>query len=148
MRVTIRLAFALSLFLLTAGTVYAVTAREWQGAVLMIAGSAAALYIGISLRLAERHAALSTDIEPGSGEASEEPEEVPQTIWPFVASLAALLLVIGAVGIHWVLILSVIVFVGAGAGWFTEIQRQRIHASGGKVSALEGHEHADDRDRG
>ena len=88
-----------------------------------------------------------TDDSPGEGEPSEEPEEVPQTIWPFVVSIAALLLVIGAVGIHWVLILSAIVFVGAGAGWFLEIQRQRIHASGVGVSALKGHEQPDDRDR-
>jgi Cytochrome c oxidase subunit IV len=146
MKVTIRLAFGLSIFLVTAGTVYAVTAQEWQGAVLILACSAAALYIGISLRVAERHAALSTDIDPGAGEPSEEPEEVPQTIWPFVVSIAALLLVIGAVGIHWILILSVIVFVGAGAGWFMEIQRQRVHASGAEVSALQGHEQPDDRD--
>ena len=148
MKVTIRLAFGLALFLATVGTVYAVTAREYLGAVLILVCAVAALYIGLSFRSADRRAAHPTDLgapgEEGAGEP-EEPEEVEQTIWPFVLSIAALLGVVGAVGLRWVLIPSAIVFAGAGAGWFVEIQRQRIHSNPREaISTLEGHEQPDD----
>ena len=149
MKVTIRLAFGLALFLATAGTVYAVTAREYLGAVLILVCSAAALYIAISLKTEEGRADRPTDAEAEVEEEPEEPEEVAQTIWPFVASIAALTLVVGVVGIHWVLILSAILFIGTGAGWFVDIQRQRIHSrTHGEELALEGHEQPDDHDRG
>jgi NADH:ubiquinone oxidoreductase subunit 5 (subunit L)/multisubunit Na+/H+ antiporter MnhA subunit len=145
MRFAVRLAFGLAIFLAVAGIVYATTAQEWQGSVLLLVCSVAFVYVGISLRRGAR-------LAPGAGEeeeqAGEEPEEVPATIWPFVFSLAALALVIGAVGIHWVLVLAAILFIWAAVGWFTDIQRQRMHAEAEAASALQNDQkHGHDHDR-
>ena len=149
MRFTVRLAFGLALFLAIAGTVYAVTAREWLGGVLLLVLALVFVYVGISLRGGIRRNARTSDTGAAEGEGPEEPEEVSATIWPFVFSIAALTLVVGAVGIHWILILSAILFIWAAAGWFGDVQRQRMHAEAGDASALEDHQqHPDDHDRG
>jgi ABC-type Fe3+ transport system permease subunit len=149
MRFTIRLAFGLAIFLAIAGTAYALTAREYQGAILLLVCSLAFVYVGVSLRGGVRRSTHTSDTEDEEEGGAEELEEVSATIWPFVFSIAALALVVGAVGIHWVLILGAILFIAAAAGWFVDIQRQRMHADAGEVSALEGHEqHPDDHDRG
>jgi len=81
------------------------------------------------------------------------------TIWPFVFSIAALLLVVGIVGIRWILIPGGILFAGAAAGWFRDI-RQQWHPHGsatahadmqsnpaGGVSTLERKQQADENHR-
>ena len=146
MRLIVRLAFGLAVFLAVVGVVYAVTAGEPQGAILLLVCSAASVYIGVSLRGGFRRDKHAGDADEEEEEGQEEPEEIEQTIWPFVASIAALMLVIGIVGIHWVLVVAAILFVATAAGWFVDIQRQRVH-SAEEASTPEGQVHPDDHDR-
>ncbi len=132
MRSSIRLWFALAAFLALAGAVLTVTAGSSarQGSVLLFTCAAAALYIGLAIRHSERRFAR--------GQEPEEPEEpeVSGSIWPFVVSIAFVFVVIGAVGIRWVLVIGVIVLVVAGVGWFNDIQRQRLpHEHDGEPDA-------------
>ncbi len=153
MRVVMWISLGLGLFLAVAGTVYATTAYEWRGAVLLLVCAVAFLYVGIVLRGAFRRASAPGTQGAEAEEGPIEPEHVGPTIWPFVFSIAALLLVVGVVGIRWVLIPGAILFLGAGAGWFRDIERQKRHhgpAAGdvaGGVSALDGQQHTDHDDR-
>jgi hypothetical protein len=166
-----RIATGLAVFLAVAGVVYALTAREWQGTVLLLVCAAGSLYIGLVLRGAAQAGSLvageaareggppmaapaagseraSPEAEgartegavagearvegaarAGPEQSSPETEHVGPTIWPFVFSLAALLLVVGLVEIHWILIPGAILFVGAAAGWFVDIRRQHHPSS-------------------
>jgi hypothetical protein len=156
MRVAMRIALGLTVFLLVAGTVYYVASQEWRGSVMLIVLALAVLYIGLVFRGALRRASI-----PPTPETMTE-EEIPEahvgpTIWPFVVSLAAVLIVIGTVVARWVLIPGVILLIGAGAGWFVDIKNQwhpgELHAvgsgaaSGAPGSALHGEEHPDEADR-
>ncbi len=143
MRVGMRIGFGIALALLAAGIVYAFTAHEREGAVLLLLCAVAFAYVGLVLRRAVR-APASPEESSGparpAGQHSGEPETVEPSIWPFVFSVAALALVVGVVGAHWVLIPGGIVFVGAAAGWFTDIGRQRragAVAHAGSGSGLE-----------
>jgi hypothetical protein len=125
MNVGMRIALALALFMAIAGTVYALTAYEWRGAVLLLVLAVAFLYVGLVLRAAVRRAAVPVTQETIAEEGtSVESEHIGPTIWPFVFSIAALLLVIGIVGIRWIVIPGAIVFLAAAAGWFSDIRRQ------------------------
>src|SRR5438552_2598518 len=120
-----RIALGLAAFLAVTGIVYALTAYEWRGTVLLLVFVVSFSYVGLVLRGAWRRASVPVTQETmAPEELSVESEHIGPTIWPFVFSIAALLLVVGLVGIHWVLIPSGIVFVGAGAGWFLDIKRQ------------------------
>jgi hypothetical protein len=155
MRVGMRIALGLALFLAITGTVYATTAYEWRGTVLLLVCATSFLYVGLVLRGALRRASVSLTKETMAKEdLFVESEHIGPTIWPFVFSIAALLLVVGVVGIHWVLIPGGILFLGAGAGWFLDIKRQREpgelaheQASTGGVSTLEGKQQPDDDHR-
>jgi Cytochrome c oxidase subunit IV len=125
MNVGMRIALALALFMAVAGTVYALTAHEWRGAVLLLVLAVAFLYVGLVLRGAVRRGAVPVTEETMAEEgASVESEHIGPTIWPFVFSVAALLLVIGIVGARWVIVPGALVFVGAAVGWFSDIRRQ------------------------
>jgi hypothetical protein len=156
MRVAMRLAFALSLFLLVTGTVYYVASDEWRGTVMLIVLAFAVLYLGLVFRGALKRASVPPTRETMAEEEVAEAHVGP-TIWPFVVSLAAVLIVIGAVVAGWVLIPGVILLIGAGAGWFVDIKNQwhpgELHAvgsgaaTGSPGSALHGEEHPDEADR-
>ncbi len=154
MRVGMWIGLGLALFLAIAGTVYATTAHEARGAVLLLVCAVAFLYVGLVLRGAFRRASAPR-IEGTEAEEQlpVEPEHIEPTIWPFVFSIAALLLVVGVVGIHWVLVPGAVLFLGAGAGWFLDIKRQKRHHEpaakdqAGGVSALEGEQYTDHDDR-
>jgi hypothetical protein len=139
MRFSIRLSFALAFFLALAGTVLAVTAWSIarQGYVLLWTCAVAALYIGLALRHTEKR--FAHEQEKGEAEEIEE-AEVTGTIWPFVISISFIFVVIGAVGIRWVLGVGVVVLIVGGVGWFTDVQKQRLphHHEGGAPAAAEG----------
>jgi FtsH-binding integral membrane protein len=150
------IALGLAVFLGVAGIVYAATAYEWRGTILLIVCAVAFLYVGLVLRGAVRRASVPVTRESmAAEEAAVESEHIGPTIWPFVVSVAALLLVVGVVGFHWVLIPGAVLFLGAGAGWFLDIKRQWTpdhpptgpeHVSPG-ASALQGEQQPDDHDR-
>lgn len=148
-------ALGLAVFLAVAGTVYATTAYEWRGAVLLLVCAVAFLYIALVLRGAVRRASVPVTHERMAKEEElVESEHIGATIWPFVFSLAALLLVVGVVGARWVLIPGGILFLGAAAGWFGDIKRQHargsatahpdLTGSARSASALEGKQQSDE----
>jgi len=120
-----RIAMGLGAFLAVTGTVYAVTAYEWRGTVLLLVCAVSFTYVGLVLRGAVRQASVPVSEETIAPEQlSVESDHIGPTIWPFVFSIAALLVVVGLVGAHWVLIPAAILFIGAGTGWFLDIKRQ------------------------
>jgi len=125
MRTGMRIALGLGAFLAVAGIVYAVTSHEWRGTVMLLVCAVAFAYVGLVLRGAVREASVPVTGETLASEELLETEHIGPTIWPFVLSVAALLLVIGLVAVHWVLIPTGILFLGAGAGWFLDIKGQR-----------------------
>ena len=64
-------------------------------------------------------------------EGGEELMHVGPTIWPFVFSLAAAILVLGIVVQRWLLIVGSVVFVASAVGWFVDVRRQHAHARNG-----------------
>jgi Cytochrome c oxidase subunit IV len=155
MKVTMRIVLGLAIFVFVAGVVYYVSADEWRGSVMLIVLGIALVYLTLVFRGALRRASV-----PAPPETMEEEEEVAEahvgpTIWPFVFSLAALLLVVAVVGPHWMVIPGVILLVGAAAGWFFDIKHQwqpgELHAAGaagsGSVSPLQGEQQPDEADR-
>jgi hypothetical protein len=151
MKVAARLAFGFAIFVFVAGVVYYVSSQEWRGSVMLIVLSVSFAYIGLVFRGAVRRASV-----PATPEAMAEEEveaDVRPTIWPFVISLAAVLIVLGAVVARWILIPGVILLLGSGAGWFLDIKRQwhpeeirALHGSGAP-SAVRGEEQPDEGDR-
>lgn len=138
MRVGMRIVLSLAVFLGITGIVYAVTSYEWRGTVLLLVGGVSFLFVGVVLRGAVRQPSVPVTTETmAPEELSVESEHIGPTIWPFVFSIAALLLVVGLV-IRWVLIPAGIVFIGAAAGWFLDIKRQwhpgELAAAHGAVS--------------
>lgn len=148
------IALGLAIFLAVAGTVYATTAYEWRGTVMLLVCAVAFLYIALVLRGAVRRASVPvTQEHMAAEEQGVESVHIGPTIWPFVFSLAALLLVVGIVGLRWILIPGGILFAGAATGWFRDIRHQwhahgsASHAaaqgSGKSASAFEGKEQSD-----
>jgi hypothetical protein len=155
MKVAMRIAFGLAAFVFVAGVVYYVASNEWRGTVMLIVLSLSLSYLGLVFRGALRRAAVPATAETMAEEEAAEAEVTP-TIWPFVISLAAVLVVLGAVIATWVLIPGVILLAGAGVGWFLDIKHQwhpgEIHAAavtsgGAGASSLQGEEQPDEADR-
>jgi hypothetical protein len=151
MTVAMRIAFGFAAFLLVAGTVYYASSQEWRGSVMLIVLSISFLYAGLIFRGALRRASAAATPQ-AMAEEELEPVVGP-TIWPFVISLAAILVVVGAVVVRWVLIPGVILLIGSAVGWFGDIRQQWrpgvAHAAtaGHAGSAAKGKEHADEADR-
>jgi hypothetical protein len=120
-----RIALGLAVFLGVAGIVYAVTSHEYVGTTLLLIGSACFAFLGLYVRRAVRSATAETAGEGAPGEA-EEPHITP-TIWPFVFSLAAVGLALGAIVSRWLIPVGAVLFVSAGAGWFVDVSRQWGH---------------------
>jgi uncharacterized protein (DUF58 family) len=123
MRVAMRIAFSLTLFLLVAGSVYYIAADEWAGSVMLIVLALAVLYLGLVFRGAVRRASVEPTPERMVEHELIEAEVTP-TIWPFVISLGAVLVVIGFVVTHWVLIPGAILLLGSALGWAIDIRNQ------------------------
>jgi hypothetical protein len=151
MQVAMRIAVGLAIFILVASGVYWVSSYEWRGSVMLIVLGIALAYLFLVFRGARRRASLPAT--PETVEEEEAEANVGPTIWPFVFSLAAVLLVVSVVGLHWVVIPGAILLIGAAAGWFLDIKHQwhpgELHAAGGSggVSPLQGEQHPDEADR-
>jgi hypothetical protein len=120
MSVYARIALGLAAFMFVAGTVHWATSDDHVGAVLMIITAAGFTYLGLYVRRTMRRAAAS------------EQEEVPEphvgpTIWPFVFSLGAIALALGAVIGPWLLAIGGVVSAAAAVGWFVDVGRQWGH---------------------
>src|SRR2546426_10765370 len=98
MRVTSLVVFRLAAFLGAAGLVYVVTSHEPAGGSMMLIAAATFTYLGVVLRAAVRDGGpAARDDDAGTEEGSGETIHVGPTIWPFVFSLAAAVLVLGSV---------------------------------------------------
>ena len=113
----------IALFLVIDGSIYLATAREWTGGLLILSTSIAFLYIGYILRGTARRA--SREMEKDASEVGAvELEHVGPTIWPVGFAIAAIVLAIGTVTVHWLWIPGVILFVASALGWFRDVRRQ------------------------
>jgi hypothetical protein len=152
LKVAMRLAFGFAIFLFFAGSVYYAASQEWRGSVMLIVLSASFIYVGLVFRGALRRASIPPTPQTMAEEEVAEAHVGP-TIWPFVISIGAVLVVVGAVVATWVLIPGVILLLGSGAGWFLDIKHQwhpgELHAvaAGGATSAPKSEEHPDEADR-
>jgi hypothetical protein len=121
-----RIALGLAVFLGVAGIVYAVTAHEYVGTPLLLIASACFAYVGLYVRRAVRVAAPETGRGTSPKLETEEPHVTP-TVWPFVFSLAAVGLALGAIVSRWLIPVGAVLFVTAGVGWFLDVGRQWGH---------------------
>jgi len=131
MRVTSVVVFRLAAFLAAAGLVYAVTSHEPAGGSLILIAAATFTYLGVVLRAAARDTKPTTPTSNGETATTEETVHVGPTIWPFVFSLAAAVLVLGIVVERWLLIPGSIVFVASAIGWSADVRRQHAHGHRG-----------------
>jgi hypothetical protein len=128
-RLSIRLLFGLSGYLLLAAAVYLLisyggASRDLAGPALMGIAAVAFGYVGLVLRAAARRA----DRAVAEPQAATTLVHVPPTIWPFAFSIAALALVIGAVVATKILVpLGLAVFAAAAVGWFADVRRAHRH---------------------
>jgi hypothetical protein len=120
-----RIALGLAAFLFVAGAVYLVTAGEYIGAPLLLIAAACFTFLGLFARRVLR---VSSRAEAAS--EAEEPHIGP-TIWPFVLSLGAIGLALGAVIGPWLLVLGGLLAAVAAGGWFVDVGRQWRHGHGG-----------------
>ena len=120
MSVYARVALGLAAFLFVAGAVYLVTAGEYVGAPLLIIAAACFTFLGLSARRTLRAASRADDAEQA------EPHVGP-TIWPFVLSLGAIGLALGAVVGPWLLSVGGVLAAVAAVGWFADVGRQWGH---------------------
>jgi Cytochrome c oxidase subunit IV len=132
MRVASLVAFRLGAFLAAAGLIYLLTAYEWAGGLLVLLAAVAFTYVGVVLRAAAREVGPAAQTEEEL--SSPEPVHVGPTIWPFVFSLAAAMLVLGIVVQRWLLIPGSLVFVASAIGWFADVRRQHAHGHPGEGS--------------
>jgi FtsH-binding integral membrane protein len=153
MKVAMRIAFGLGVFIAVASSVYYVSSEEWRGSVMLLVLALSSLYLGLVFRGALRRASVPATKEAMADEEISEAHVGP-TIWPFVISLAALLVVVATVVAAWVMIPGLILLLAAGIGWIVDIRRQwhpsELHAApaaAGDVSALEGDQQPDEADR-
>jgi fatty acid desaturase len=132
--------------------VYYVSSDEWRGSVMLLVLAASFLYVGFVFRGALRRATVAATSQKMTDEEAPEADIRP-TIWPFVISLGALLVIVGVVGARWVLIPGLIVLLASAVGWIVDIERQwhpsELHAAHGaeEASPLEGDQQPDESDR-
>lgn len=132
MRVTALVVFRLAAFLAAAGLVYAVTSHEPAGGSLILIAAATFTYLGVVLRAAARETGPAAHGDEAGGEnGSAEAIHVGPTIWPFVFSLSAAVLVLGIVLARWLLVVGSAVFVASALGWFVDVRRQHAHGHKG-----------------
>jgi hypothetical protein len=120
-----RIWLALAGFLLIAGAVYGITSKEYAGAPLLLVGGATFCYLGLVGRSVVRRSEKQDD-----GDADEGEVHVASTIWPFIFSLAGVIIVVGFIVSVWILALGVLAFAVSAAGWLREVLRGHAHADG------------------
>ena len=121
MSVWARIVLGLAAFLFVAGTVYWVTSKEYVGGPLLIISALCFTYLGLYVRRTMRRAAAESE-----GEEVPEPHVGP-TIWPFVFSLGAIALALGAIIGPWLLAIGGVIAAVAAVGWFVDVGRQWGH---------------------
>jgi hypothetical protein len=127
MRVTSLVVFRLAAFLAAAGLVYLLTSHEPAGGSMMLIAAATFSYLGVVLRAAAREGGQPVRGDGAGAEEGSETVHVGPTIWPFVFSLAAAVLVLGIVVARWLLVAGSVVFVASALGWFVDVRRQHAH---------------------
>jgi hypothetical protein len=152
-----KLFVALGAFLLGAGVVYGVLARDYEGLTLSLTAAGGALLFGgygisalrrarTALGSATESTARSADesatpptaesaTPPAAETGADEEPHVGPTIWPLVFAVSAIGLVLGAVAVRWALLPGAILFVLASVGWVLDVHRQWHHHAAG----LSGH---------
>jgi hypothetical protein len=130
MRLSVRILFGLSGFLLLAATVYLVMShrgagRDLAGPALLAIAAVAFGYVGLVLRAAARRADRAAGERPApAGPEAATAIHVPPTPWPFTFSIAALALVLGAVVATRILVpLGLALFAGSAVGWYADVRR-------------------------
>jgi hypothetical protein len=120
MRAIARICIGLAVFLLVAGTVYVLTAKEYAGATMFLIASATFWFIAFVTR----------SIARGEGQEEEaggdEEIHVAPTIWPFGFAISGVLLLLGFIVSQWILLLGAAAFVVSAVGWFRDIARSRV----------------------
>ncbi len=123
-----RLMMRIGLYLLVAAIIYGITAHEAAGGVLLIAAAITFGYVAFVIRTAVRRVTKAAPSERGDAEeATVEMAHVGPTIWPFVFSIAAIILGFGVALTRWLLPVGAVVFIAAAVGWFLDIRGQSRH---------------------
>jgi small-conductance mechanosensitive channel len=123
-----RIMFRIGLYILIAGVIYAITAHEAVGGVLLIVAALTFGYVAFVVRTAVRRVEKAAAAERGDAEdAVVEMAHVGPTIWPFVFSIAAIILAFGIALSRWLLPLGGVLFIAAAVGWFLDIRGQTSH---------------------
>ena len=117
-----RIALGLALFLVAAGLVYGITSKEYVGASLMLIAAASFAFMGLVIRRAVRASAAAEH------EGEEVEPHVGPTIWPFVLSLAAVVVGMGTIITPWLIVVGAAILAVAAVGWFVEVGRQWEHS--------------------
>ena len=116
-----RIWLSLAAFLVTAGVVYGFTSHELAGTSFLLVCGITFCFLGLVARSVARRFPESGDVR------ADEEVYVAPTIWPLGFSVAALILMLGVVIGLWFLVLGVIVFALASAGWLREVRREHPH---------------------
>jgi len=123
---------ALGAFLIVAGVVYGVHARDYEGLTLSLTvAGGALLFGGYGGSVLRRARATLTTGGTGLESTSDEEPHVGPTIWPLVFAVSAIGLVIGAVSNRWALLPGGVLFVSASVGWVLDVHRQWHHHAAG-----------------
>jgi hypothetical protein len=117
-----RIALGLALFLVAAGLVYGITSKEYIGASLLLIAAAGFAFMGLVIRRAMRASAA------GEHEGEEVEPHVGPTIWPFVLSLAAVVVGMGTIITPWLIVVGAAILAVAAVGWFADVGRQWEHS--------------------
>lgn len=126
-----RIAIAFGAFLVVAAVIYGVAGYEWEGVTLLLLVAGGALLIGGYLVSAVRRARAALAAPGGPRPAVPESEpHVGPTIWPLVAALSTIGLIVGAVGARWALVGGGALFIAAGIGWILDVRHQWQHPTG------------------
>ena len=118
----------IGLYLLAAAIVYGITAHEEVGGVLLAVCAISFGYLAFVIRTAVRGVEkLAPEDRGDAEEAAVEMAHVGPTIWPFVFSIAAIILGFGIALTRWLLPVGGVVFIAAAVGWFLDIRGQSRH---------------------
>ena len=154
MSLATKLFVALGAFLIGAGVIYGVMARDYEGLTLSLMVAGGALLFGGYGSSALRRArtalgsatesttapsaddpttppARETPTPPASEPAADAEPHVGPTIWPLVFAVSAIGLILGAVAVRWALLPGAILFVLASVGWVLDVHRQWHHHAAG-----------------
>ena len=123
-----RISMRLGVFLIVAGIIYGLVAREYEGLTLMLTVAGGALLVGTYLTRAVQRARTSLAAESAGAAATGDIEpHVAPTIWPLIFALSMIGLVIGAVESRWALVGGGVLLVVALGGWSLDVRRQWRH---------------------